>query len=122
MASDVTVVDHLPSTSQEALFIWVSSYADPTGSGISYAIIPASEVEPGAGAYTAGSWVSDPITPGIPPLAGTAATPPQKGRYLAKMPQGPGSPWPLAPGTHYEVYIKLALDGSVHRAGLVRTL
>jgi hypothetical protein len=122
MAPDLTVVDHLPSTSQEALFVWIGAFADPTGSSISYAFIPASQVEPAADAYTAGSWVSDPINPNIPPLAGTAATPPQKGKYQARLPQGPGSAWPLTPGTHYEVYVKLGLDGSVHRAGVVRTL
>jgi hypothetical protein len=117
-----SVLTNLPATSQEALLLWAESYADPTGAPITYAIVQADQPEPAAGQYTPGTWTADPVTPNTPAIPGTASTPAQKGRYLAKLPLGPGSPWPLAPGSRYELYVKLGLDGSVHLAGAIRTL
>lgn len=122
MVSNLSTINNLPSTSTEALYVWVLSYADPTGAPITYAIIPAAQTEPALGDYQAGSWITDPVTPNTPPVAGTTTVVPQQGRYLAALPQGQGSSFPLAPGSHYEVFVRLGLDGSVHRAGVVRTL
>jgi hypothetical protein len=117
-----SILTNLPASSQEALLLWVESYADPTGAPITYAIIQADQPEPAPSLYTPAAWTADPVTPNTPAIPGTSVVPAQKGRYLAKLPLGPGSPWPLAPGSRYELYVKLALDGSVHLAGALRTL
>lgn len=119
---NLSVVERLPSTSSDPLYAWIEGYADPTGQGVSYAIIPAGETEPAPGVYRPAVWVTDPVTPNTPAVAGTATIPAQKGRWLVRLPQGPGTDFPLAAGSRYEVFVKLALDGGVHLVGVVRTL
>jgi hypothetical protein len=118
----LAVVERLPSTSSDPLYAWVEGYADPTGQSVSYAIIPAGLVEPLPGDYKPAVWVTDPVTPNTPAVPGTSVIPAQKGRWLVRLPQGPGTDFPLDPGSRYEVFVKLALDGGVHLVGVVRTL
>lgn len=119
---NVSLVERLPSTSTEPLYAWIEGYADPTGSPVSYAIIPAGQVEPAPADYRTASWVSDPVTPNTPAVPGTATIPAQRGRWLVRLPQGPGTDFPLAASSRYEVFVKLGLDGGVHLVGVVRTL
>lgn len=117
-----TEIDRVPSTSADPLYVWVEGYTNPTGAPIRYCLQTGADVEPPSAAYVLGEWVTDPITPNVPAVAGTATVPAQKGRWLARLAKGPGSPFPLLPGSVYEVFVKTDLDGGVHLAGVVRTL